>query len=75
MRLFFSVDVILLVFAVILSVVKFSVVNGNIVVDVVIFLVDVAGFSAVDVNCSVVHGSYVVDVIVVSVTCCWFFIR
>lgn len=65
---FFPVDVVIfLVVAVVLSV-KYSVVNGNIVVDVVIviFLVDVAG--SVDVNCLVVIGSFLVNVVVVSVT-------
>lgn len=58
--------VILLVVGVFVPVVRYSVVNGNIVVDRVV-LIDVAGF--VDVNSSVVKGSFVVDiVVVVSVT-------
>lgn len=48
------------------KVVRYSVVNGNIVVDMVVYLVDVAGFD--DVNCSVVIGNFVVDIVVVSVT-------
>lgn len=54
--------VILLVVGVFVPVVRYSIVNGNIVVDRVVFLVDVAGF--VDVNSSVVKESFVVDIVV-----------